>query len=212
MDYQNPGLLVRGGEERIAGVLALLNERFLTHIDLAHPDLFLRTYPHLGIDEVREIIDRAALRGLSGRRYFVLAFDAINRNAEHALLKTLEEPLAGAYFVLITPEPEMLLPTLRSRLFYERENATAGEGSQARAFVKASPAERLELLKPYYEKDEEGGRKKSSALSFLASLEPLVASSPGALRAVYEARKYLSDQGASLKLLLERMALLLPRM
>ena len=41
--------------------------------------------------------------------------EAMNRNAANALLKTLEEPSANTLFILVSSEPQQLLPTIRSR-------------------------------------------------------------------------------------------------
>ena len=41
--------------------------------------------------------------------------EAMNRSTANALLKTLEEPLPGTLFVLVSNEPDRLLPTIRSR-------------------------------------------------------------------------------------------------
>jgi len=41
--------------------------------------------------------------------------EAMNRATANALLKSLEEPLAGTVFILISSEPHRLLPTIRSR-------------------------------------------------------------------------------------------------
>ncbi|MCB1932559.1 MAG: DNA polymerase III subunit delta' [Candidatus Accumulibacter sp.] len=41
--------------------------------------------------------------------------DAMNRAAANAILKALEEPIAGTLFMLISSEPYRLLPTIRSR-------------------------------------------------------------------------------------------------
>ena len=39
----------------------------------------------------------------------------MNRAAQNALLKTLEEPPAGRVLILVTSKPFLLLPTVRSR-------------------------------------------------------------------------------------------------
>lgn len=69
------------------------------------------------LDRVREAIDRAAYRPFEGRRRLVMidGADALNVEAQNALLKTLEEPPPASVFVLITDRPDMLLPTVRSR-------------------------------------------------------------------------------------------------
>jgi DNA polymerase-3 subunit delta' len=85
-----------------------------------HPDV-LRVEPGdsgtIKIDQVREIVDRAAYRPFEGRRRVVIidTADALVAAAQNALLKTLEEPPAASVFVLLTARPDVLLPTVRSR-------------------------------------------------------------------------------------------------
>jgi DNA polymerase-3 subunit delta' len=69
------------------------------------------------IEQVREIVDRAAYRPFEGRRRVVIIdeADALVPAAQNALLKTLEEPPPSSVFMLITSRPDMLLPTVRSR-------------------------------------------------------------------------------------------------
>ena len=69
------------------------------------------------IEQIREVIDRAAYRPFEGRRRVVAIdnADALIIQAQDAILKTLEEPPAASVFVLITDRPDVLLPTVRSR-------------------------------------------------------------------------------------------------
>ena len=69
------------------------------------------------IDQVRDAIERAAYRPFEGRRRVVIVdgAEAMNVEAQNALLKTLEEPPAASTFVLVTSKPDVLLPTVRSR-------------------------------------------------------------------------------------------------
>jgi DNA polymerase III subunit delta' len=69
------------------------------------------------IDQVRDAIERSAYRPFEGRRRVVILddADAMNPDAQNAVLKTLEEPPAASTFVLVTARPDMLLPTVRSR-------------------------------------------------------------------------------------------------
>jgi DNA polymerase III subunit delta' len=71
----------------------------------------------IGVDHVREAIDRAAYRPFEGRRRVVIVdeADALAPPAQNALLKTLEEPPPASVFVLVTARPDLLLPTVRSR-------------------------------------------------------------------------------------------------
>jgi DNA polymerase-3 subunit delta' len=69
------------------------------------------------IDQVRDIVDRAAYRPFEGRRRFVIIdqADALVPAAQHALLKTLEEPPSSSVFILVTARPDVLLATVLSR-------------------------------------------------------------------------------------------------
>ncbi|MBI3402983.1 MAG: AAA family ATPase [Acidobacteria bacterium] len=85
-----------------------------------HPDVLLVEPGETGaikIDQVRDIVDRAGYRPFEGRRRAVIVddADALVPQAQHALLKTLEEPPPSSVFMLVTARPDVLLPTVRSR-------------------------------------------------------------------------------------------------
>ena len=69
------------------------------------------------IEQVRELTDFLNIGSHRARRRIALFHpaEAINRNAANALLKSLEEPAPGACFVLVSHQPRLLLPTIRSR-------------------------------------------------------------------------------------------------
>ena len=69
------------------------------------------------VEQVRDMERRLHTRPTLGSRRVVIVqpADEMNRNAANALLKSLEEPPAGTFFMLITHRPSRLLPTIRSR-------------------------------------------------------------------------------------------------
>jgi DNA polymerase-3 subunit delta' len=69
------------------------------------------------IEQVRDLDGFLNLRSHRGRLRVALVHPAedMNPNAANALLKGLEEPPAGAVFVLVSHRPSQLLPTIRSR-------------------------------------------------------------------------------------------------
>ncbi len=69
------------------------------------------------IDVVREVIKVAAFRPYEARRRFVIfdPADAMERPAQNALLKVLEETPPATVFVLVTARPDVLYATIRSR-------------------------------------------------------------------------------------------------
>jgi DNA polymerase-3 subunit delta' len=91
----------------------------------AHPDVMTIEPGETGsikIEQVRAAIDRAVFRPFEGRRRVTIIeqADALVVAAQHALLKTLEEPLPASVFVLVTSRPDTLLPTVRSRCAHLR--------------------------------------------------------------------------------------------
>src|SRR5919197_1840720 len=85
-----------------------------------HPDVLIVAPGDSGsikIEQVREVIDRAAYRPFEGKRRVVIIddADALMPQAQNALLKTLEEPTSSSVFILVTSRPDVLLPTVRSR-------------------------------------------------------------------------------------------------
>jgi len=204
--------LVAGGPGAVSEILALLER---TGVEVhGNPDLYVRTYAQFGIDEARELRERASSRAISGlRRVFIIAAPGMTNEAQNALLKTLEEPPAGAVLIFIVPSPETLLPTLRSRaqtllVGNEREGE---ELVDVKKFLAATSQKRLDMLAPLLEKGEDEKRDVGAILGFLSSVEQSLKKNPAGLTAVYRARKYIADKGALVKPLLEQVALLVPK-
>ncbi len=70
-----------------------------------------------GIDEIRDLREKVKFRPASGRCkvYILDEVHMLTNEAFNALLKTLEEPPAHAFFVLATTEPYKVPPTILSR-------------------------------------------------------------------------------------------------
>jgi DNA polymerase-3 subunit gamma/tau len=70
-----------------------------------------------GIDEIRDLLERAAYKPAIGRFKVFMIDEAhqLTKESFNALLKTLEEPPDYLKFVLATTDPEKMLPTVLSR-------------------------------------------------------------------------------------------------
>ncbi len=84
-----------------------------------HPDLRIAS-PVRGIiriDQIRELRTFFKYEPIQGRFRTVIIDDAhcMNPQAQNALLKTLEEPPPSGMIILVTSQPALLLPTVRSR-------------------------------------------------------------------------------------------------
>ena len=76
-----------------------------------------QTKRNISVDQVREMIRKLATRPTLGNRRAIIVdpADDLEKGAVNALLKVLEEPPAGTYFLLLAHQPGRLLPTVRSR-------------------------------------------------------------------------------------------------
>ncbi|OCC24527.1 DNA polymerase III subunit delta' [Croceicoccus estronivorus] len=71
----------------------------------------------IGISQIREMQQRLVTRPTLGERRAIIVdpADDLEKPAANALLKSLEEPPAGSFFVLVSHRPGRLLATIRSR-------------------------------------------------------------------------------------------------
>ena len=85
-------------------------DRFIDYIELDAAS-------NRSIDEIRDLIERAAYKPSVGRFKVFMIDEAhqLTKDAFNALLKTLEEPPEYLKFVLATTDPEKMLPTVLSR-------------------------------------------------------------------------------------------------
>jgi DNA polymerase-3 subunit delta' len=139
-----------------------------------HPDVLVVEPGDSGsikIEQVREVVDRSSYRPFEGRRRVVIvsSADALVPHAQNALLKTLEEPPPSSVFILLTSHPDMLLPTVRSRLIRlafaeigpvetDPDALEVAERALARAAAGGDPGRRLEAAQ-----ETVGAHRRSSA-------------------------------------------------
>jgi DNA polymerase-3 subunit delta' len=76
-----------------------------------------QTKRNITIDQVRRMQHRLTTRPNLGSRRAVIIdpADDLEKGSANALLKSLEEPPAGTFFLLVAHRPGRLLPTIRSR-------------------------------------------------------------------------------------------------
>lgn len=85
----------------------------------AHPDVTLVRTEQLsiGVDEVRDLVRRAAMSPTLGRRQVIVVEDAdrVTERGADALLKSIEEPAPKTVWLLCAPTPDDVVMTIRSR-------------------------------------------------------------------------------------------------
>lgn len=203
--------LVSGGVDTLPVLLERLESEGV--IARGSPDLFSRVYRAFGVAEAEEIRARARMKPVRNDHRVIAFFAAApTTEAQNALLKTIEDPAGNPLFFIVTPSPETLLPTVRSRM--QRLDIGGGVGADVSQFLAATREKRIDMLKSLYEHDDEG-RDMAGVRAFLDALERRFAKEPNraeALRAIYRAEKFVGDKGSLLKALLEQVALLVPKL
>lgn len=96
-----------------------------------HPDVrvVIPEGAYIRIDQVRAVIAEVAFQPFEGQ-YRVVVMDPADQmrpEGANSLLKTLEEPPSRTILILVTTQPYLLLPTIRSRAQILRFTAISGE-------------------------------------------------------------------------------------
>ena len=184
-----------------------------------NPDYWYGEYDRLGIDDGRALRDMQTKRAVSGdMRVFVIAANSITNEAQNTLLKMFEEPREGVHFFFLLPSANMLLPTLRSRLFVVSDTYNIGsieaQAVDVEKFLQGKIDVRLKLVEPIIkEKDKE------KTLQLLNGIEkyihdnnlykdPIIA---GISKDILNFRAYLRGSAPSVKMILEYIMLALPQ-
>jgi hypothetical protein len=203
-----------------------------------NPDFWRASFETFGIDDARKLKEAQGNKAFAAapparaggadtplptKKIFLIETNAITREAQNSLLKVFEEPTADTHFFIIIPSAENLLPTLRSRLVVV--SVSGGKGNvaekEAEQFLVLSPAKRLEIVKKLAQEIADEKRSKADAVTFLDTLETILhrklragknVSLPvaAALKEIELCRNYMTDRSASVKMLLEYAALILP--
>ena len=177
----------------------------------ASTDTHLIAQPEFGIADARRLQQQATQKPLvSTVQTFVIAVQNLTHEAQNALLKLFEEPPTQTQFYLLVPKRGRLLPTLQSRLhFADTESAAeAGATESWQEFCHSSHKERLELAaKLSKEKDHDAIEQ----ILFEAEKMADDRTDQGLLNAVLFVRDHIGNRGASTKMLLESLALALPK-
>lgn len=113
-DGQYSGMIARGSHPDILTIKRLPKE---APKEDEESDSSAELKRSISIDQVRNLQASLTTRpGLAEKRAIIIdAADDLERNGANALLKSLEEPPAGTYFLLVSHASDRLLPTIRSR-------------------------------------------------------------------------------------------------
>lgn len=164
------------------------------------------------VEDVRNFQGKVYTTPLSGSHTLsVIAVQKIDVPSQNALLKMTEEPPAHAFILLIIPHEDMLLPTLRSR-FVRVDGEDAQTTSLGKEFLEMSVAEKQKYIEKLHK-----GKDTQTARKIIRELETIFGSKGEKeqyrelLSDLIAFRQYAEQRGASVKYMLEHLALTLPK-
>lgn len=186
---------------------------------IGSPDFFHWKEETFGVDDARELSARALRRaftsrlpsGQAGKKVFFLAPESITIQAQNALLKTFEEPIADTHFFLVVRGEELIIPTLRSRCQVLRVRHSVSNKSEAEEFLKLPLKKRLDFAKKFVEKELNISAFLDDLLSYLRTSGTSAdgGQTSVSIEKVYKMRLLSDAPSASSRLVLEHLALIL---
>ena len=109
------------------------NRSFKLVLNNTHPNFYLidllNDKKNIDVAQVREMIKYTNKSTFNNLERFILIdnIENLNKNSVNALLKVIEEPNEGIFFILINNSEKSILPTLRSRCLTFKINLTFNE-------------------------------------------------------------------------------------
>jgi hypothetical protein len=190
--------------------------QFLSTTDSA--ELLQLEFSRLGVEESHLVQNIATIHSPSGKKYVVIFTGDITPDAQHSLLKLLEEPPVGVHFFIFVHQPHTLLATLKSRcvpigLFLEEE----GNLSTAKKFIALPLKDKFTAIlkmNTKHEDDEDNVLLKQEADTLLGEVIMVLSKTKDSstLKKIDELlslKKHMYEPGSMPKQLLETMAMLI---
>lgn len=194
-------------------------------IDKLSPDVICQNYESFTIDDSHAIKDWHSRLGVTGgKKICIISTKFINREAEQTLLKIIEEPAFNTHFFIIVPDSSKLLETIISRVHVLKIkiNENIEIKKEVSVFIKNDPKTRIEMISfiiKNNKSEENSGQLRSYATNFVNELESFYyqkfkidknnSDIKYILNELQKARDYLSTPGASVKMILEHLALVI---
>lgn len=213
-------------EEGIKQALAY-GERELGLPATGNPDVIVLRYGLFSVTDARRVITLAEQGSVTGdKKLIVLSAGRLFHEAQNALLKLFEEPVAGTTLVLVVPTLGIVLPTLRSRTLLLLDGSESVVSEATQNFIRATPDEREKIItklldRTKADKDEDRQTARGEALLLAEGL--LVATHESwKKKPTEETRAFMNDlerflpifheRSAPLKLIFEHLLITAPKL
>lgn len=191
-------------------------------------DVLFQVYESFTMDDSSQIKDWHSQLGIGkNKRVCIIATKFINREAEQTLLKIIEEPAENTHFFIVVPDSGALLGTILSRVHIikteiSNEDDVTDLKKVVQDFIKANPSDRIKKVTTIIDDNKEkenSGQLRYYATSFVNEIESIYYQKftkdkkntqiKFTLNELQKSREYLSTPGASVKMILEHLALVI---
>lgn len=191
-------------------------------VDLNSPDIISQIYSTFTISDSYEIKQWHNEKQVTDKKkIFILGAKFINHDAERTLLKILEEPGQNTHFFIIIPNSLLLLDTIRSRthiikLYSDSKNKNALD------FLDLNVKNRMDFIAKIIKdssSEKDSGLVRHTATLLVNELEVIFHDKfkkdkmnknlTFIIEELAKARDYLNLPGASVKMILEHIALVI---
>lgn len=197
---------------------------FLSSKDLSKENIALdELYESIGVEQAEilhsHINEKSSNNGV---KIIIIRAQSINAVAEHALLKICEEPTDNTIIFILIPSISGILGTLRSRAHIIRMPNVIGEYDKVAVdFLKVDKNSRIDIIAEIianHKDDDTSAPLRDDARMLVDQIMKLCEKSykfpyskddQAKLHHLMDAHKYLSTSGASVKMILEHLALVL---
>ncbi len=210
-------------EEVVYSLRSYLEDR--GEINKQSQDLSFNLYDSFAIQDIQNIKDWYQNKPTDGKKKIcIIGAKFINREVEQTLLKMIEEPTLNSHFFIVVPDASLLLGTILSRvhLIKNLEGVNNEELKRAEDFLNLNLPERLEkvgeILKKFKDNENSGGLRHS-AISLINGIERIIYKKwkkdlnnedlKFVLEELKNCREFLSIPGASVKMILEHVSLII---
>jgi len=172
------------------------------HLKVKDSEIHIREFDHLGIEDSRDLMRIAQLKSF-GKQIFIYRARSFGGEAQNALLKLFEEPPVNTHFFICVSGVCDILPTLRSRAWVI-ESFSKNEGEYGKEFLALSLKDRISLIEGIVKEKDLGLADK---LLREVEISLYNEGKKKSLKHIINVRKVIHTKGASLKVLLESVAL-----
>lgn len=214
--------VIEGNGEKVAYLLFDYLEK-RGEINKQSPDVMISIHDSFNISDSESIKVWHKNKPIDGKKKIcIIGTKFINREAEQSLLKIIEEPNANTHFFIIIPDSSLLLNTIISRVHLIKNNFSNTDEILANDFIKMNPKSRIEKVGEFineFKDEDNSGSLRNKAISLINGLEVKFYKDwkkdvdneklKFILNELKNSRNFLKIPGASVKMILEHIALVI---